>query len=253
MCWPPCECPLEGLELRRIQGPVRWLEEVDSTNRLARAWALEGAPEGALVVARRQTAGRGRRGRAWHSPEGGLWLSVVLRPPALEGLSLAMGLAVARTCRELGVEAEIRWPNDVWAGGRKLAGVLAEGHSTGGADDFAIAGLGINANLHSSHFPPELEGTATSLARERGQEVDLRDLLRRTVQQVDGVYARFTAGGFAPLVPELAALCPMLGRPVEVESSGDRWVGVASRIAPDGALELEDGRRLHQVERLRVL
>ena len=138
---------------------------LDSTNERARELALGGAPHGTLVTADEQTAGRGRHGRRWHAPRGrALLATVVVRP--LSGrdalLPLAAAVAVCEACeRVASVACGIKWPNDVQIGGRKLAGVLIEGRPQ---DGWALVGIGINVSAAAHDFPPELRGSATSLA-----------------------------------------------------------------------------------------
>lgn len=150
----------------RFPAALRTLDRVGSTNDALRAWAAEdpAPPEGATVVADSQSAGRGRRGAAWHSPPGaGLYLSVLLRPavPAAEWprWTIAAGLAAAEACAEAGVQAELKWPNDLLAAGRKLAGILVEAR---GAD--LVVGLGLNVRAPGAKgAPPGLAGRAVAL------------------------------------------------------------------------------------------
>jgi BirA family biotin operon repressor/biotin-[acetyl-CoA-carboxylase] ligase len=146
------------------------LPEAASTNDVARELAASGAKEGAVVIADRQSAGRGRRGRTWHSPAGlGLYISVLLRPttPAGELTRWTLGGAVAAcaACREATSAAvEIRWPNDLIHGGRKLGGVLAEARSTADGPTELVLGVGLNVGHGPGDFPDDLSGLASSLA-----------------------------------------------------------------------------------------
>ncbi len=152
-----------------IGQPLLEFAEVESTNDVAKAEALRGAAEGLVVVADRQTRGRGRRGRVWSSPPGGgLYLSVLLRPdwPAVEApwLGVLAGLAAWRTARALGADtAVVKWPNDVLAGGRKLAGVLVEPRIAGGRIEFAVVGVGLNVGPPAGGWSEELRDSAISL------------------------------------------------------------------------------------------
>lgn len=139
--------------------PRLHLHETGSTNDVARDLAIAGAPDGTVVTASSQTAGRGRQGRTWSAPPGcALLCSIVLRdPPPL--LPLACAVAVAEAC---GPGAAIKWPNDVWLDGRKLAGILCEGRP---AEGWAIAGIGVNVAVCVDDLPPELHATATTLGR----------------------------------------------------------------------------------------
>ena len=160
--------------------PVR-LATATSTNDLARRLAEEGAPHGLAVLAGSQTAGRGRRGHAWHSPPGGFYASFVLRPPDWPAarapiLAPLAGLAVFRALRALRVPSlQGKSPNDVLAAGRKIAGILVEPRIDGASVEFAVVGIGVNLAQAAADFPPPLDATATS-ARILGLSIAPGDL-----------------------------------------------------------------------------
>ena len=199
--------------------PLYRYHTVTSTNDVALRLAEEGAPEGTLVLADEQTEGRGRWGRSWHSPEGkGIWASLILRPEGEVGgdLSSWIALGIARALREVaGVEAEVKFPNDVTVGGRKLAGVLVE-RSTGAY----IVGFGVNLLQRREDFPPELREVATSLFLETGKDWDAEDLLREILERIEEVYGR------------------LRGSP----RSGHRELRSSLRGFPQGEAHLEDDR-----------
>ncbi|WP_437817957.1 biotin--[acetyl-CoA-carboxylase] ligase [Sorangium sp. So ce1078] len=239
--------------------PLAVAAETGSTNDDARSAAAAGAPHGAAFLADAQTQGRGRGGRAWHSPPGeNLYLSVVLRPglPAssVAPIALVMGLAVASvvdrhlahlarlaspTRRGDGAVAEVRlkWPNDVLAGGRKLAGILVEAQLRGDCVSSVIVGVGLN--VHTSSFPPELSERATSLAMLGIADVPRELLAAELLQAIGDVAARFEAGKLAPFAEDLARIDWLRGRRVEVAGVA----GVAAGIDPEGHLLIrgEDG------------
>ena len=222
---------------------LRYVRETTSTMDLARAAAAEGAPHGAIILAEMQTAGRGRRGRGFFSPPGGsLYVTLILRP-SREGygrLPLAVPLAVCRACEAEGVDARIKWPNDIWAGARKLCGMLIDA-GTGPDGLVACAGIGINVNADPT-ADPALRDTATSLSRELGREVAREPLLGRVCDEIE---AALDAPG-----DELAAAYRerslVLGRRIVVEEAEGAFEARALDIAPDGALvvERDGGERL---------
>ena len=221
----------------------RYVLETPSTMDLARTAAAEGAPHGALILAEAQTAGRGRRGRGFFSPPGGsLYFTLILRPsPDDYGrLPLAVPLAVCRACAREGVDARIKWPNDIWVGERKLCGMLIDGE-TGPGGLVAYAGIGINVNADPT-ADPELRDTATSLARELGREVAREPLLARICDELEAAIA----APVSELVDAYRAVSLVLGRLITVEESGGAYEARAVGIAPDGALvvEREGGERL---------
>ena len=169
--------------------PRRWLAETASTNDVARDWALAGAPDGALVVAARQTRGRGRRERTWDSPAStGLYASFVLRPdwPADQAPNLAIvaGMAAFRALEKAGVrDLRMKWPNDVLANGRKICGVLVEPRLGAGRIEFAVAGIGINVGQGADDFPPDLRQPATSCRLENAP-ISVDGMLELLVQSL---------------------------------------------------------------------
>ena len=173
--------------------PLYKYQIVRSTNDLALQLAREGAPEGTLVLAEAQTGGRGRWGRRWLSPEGkGIWASLILRPEDDPGGTLAVGVAsgIAEALRDrTGVDAEVKWPNDVVVGGRKLAGVLVE---RGG--EAYVVGFGVNVLQAKEDFPPELRDRATSLLLETGRAWDREELLWGILEEVERAYRRLVLG-----------------------------------------------------------
>ncbi len=213
----------------------RRLKEADSTNKQARLWAREGAPHGAIVIAGRQTAGRGRLGRAWASEGGmGLWLSIIIRPQvpiaSYPLLSFAMALAAADACAALsGGEIYIKWPNDLLLCGRKIVGILAEMEGTA-----AIVGVGVNLRQQAEDFPPELRETAGSLRMLTGRDVP-PDALERAL--LDGLERRVDAWDF---MDEYRARCSTVGAQVRVIEQETTWDGLATGVDADGVLLVRD-------------
>ena len=175
--------------MTRFGLPYRWLAEVESSNDVAREWAQQGAPAVALVVARHQTRGRGRRERTWVSPPGtGLYVSFVLRPawPAEQAPNLAIlaGMAAFHALEKAGVkDLGVKWPNDVLAGGKKICGVLVEPRLGAGRIEFAVVGIGINVGQGADDFPPDLRLPATSCRLENAS-ISVDGLLELLVQSL---------------------------------------------------------------------
>jgi BirA family transcriptional regulator, biotin operon repressor / biotin---[acetyl-CoA-carboxylase] ligase len=215
-----------------------------STNTEAAQQAARGAPEGLCVVAREQTAGRGRRARTWASPkDAGLYFSLLLRPkfgtdrwPLLTLMAaLAVADALRRACR---LSIDIKWPNDLLAGERKLCGILAEAIETqpGRA---CIVGVGIN--LRAGAFPPELQDHATSVEQLIGQAPDAEQLLHYLVDALAHRYAALSAEeGAAALIREWESRSTYArGRRVRVSLAGELITGTTRGLEPDGALRVE--------------
>lgn len=245
--------------IEQLQTPlakvVDFHEEIGSTQERAGVLAREGAPHGTLVIARMQKGGRGRFGRRWGSPRGGIWMSLVLRPeiPArfAPRITQAAAVAAAKALWSFGVEARIKWPNDllVVKPGKpeaKVCGILAEAGAedisakhpgSGGARlDFVILGVGVNANLD----PGDLQVTnreITTIRSELGRDVDLVQLLSTLLSSLDAELKKIE--DFPAILDDWRALNCTLGRLVRVERFGEVLEGRAADLSPEGALLLE--------------
>lgn len=230
-------------------------ESIDSTNIRAKQLAESGEPEGTLVVADEQTAGRGRRGRGWVAEPGvGVWMSLVLRPGLapvrLSGITLIAALAVNRAIREIcQVESQIKWPNDIVLDGKKLCGILTEVSSESDYIHYAVTGIGINVN--TTQFPPDMKDMATSVYLQTGKRVDRAALIGRFARLYGGYYERFVQDGdLAAFVEEYDQMLVNRDQQVKiyhgmVEESDPSQIetGIARGIDESGALLVEvDGR-----------
>lgn len=241
--------PSGFLDLERVGphvgGNLIWHRSLGSTNDVARAAGREGEPDGTVVLAEEQTAGRGRRRRSWYSPAGtGLYVSLLVRTGGwLERPELAQlgaGVAVAETLAgRTAADVELVWPNDCYAAGAKIAGVLAEAETTGGRLEFLVCGIGINVNQGREVFPEELRADATSLARLTGQRHDRTALLIRLLGQIHELRALVDSRGPEALVQRWSALSPS-SRDTEVQVDTIEGIlsGRTAGLNPDGALLL---------------
>ncbi len=235
----------QGLTTRCFGRPVRVVGRVESTNDEGAALGAQGAPEGTAVIAQVQTGGRGRRGRTWLSPAGGLWLSVVLRPRLpveqwpLVGFAAAVGAAEA--VKEIaGVQARVKWPNDLLADDRKLGGILIETSGTA-----AIAGVGINANVPPDALDSEVRMTATSLLGLLGHPVDLAALARAVLGQFERRYDLLHSDPDA-LLAQWREHDVTLGRYVQVWGAQE-VEGMAEDVDDRGALLVSTPEGLRRV------
>ena len=169
--------------------------EVTSTNDMAKELAIKGAKEGTMVIAETQSRGRGRLGRKWVSPEGGIWFSLILRPKvdpedALK-LTLMAAAVVAKVISDMfKLEAEVKWPNDVIINGKKVCGILTEMSTKGGLVDFVVIGVGINANIDLDSFPKHLRKFLTSLKEELRENIDRKRFLCALLEKFEQCYKR---------------------------------------------------------------
>jgi BirA family biotin operon repressor/biotin-[acetyl-CoA-carboxylase] ligase len=216
----------------------------DEAGRLARA----GASHGTIIIADTQSAGRGREGRAWASPPGaGLYLSIIVRPPLsialVPPMTLAVGIGACDAARAVGVDAELKWPNDILAGGKKLAGVLVETQSQGSRLESVVIGIGMNLG---GELPPELT-TATTLARVKGAPVSRAELLEPLLAHVQHWLDRYVAAGLDTVIEAWHARMAR-DLPARATVDGAPLIGTCAGLDADGALLLRDAAgALHRV------
>lgn len=208
-----------------------------STNTTARALAQDGAPEGTVVVATAQTAGRGTRSRSFFSPQGGVYMSIILRPREADGClitscaAVAVARAIERLC-PLGVQ--VKWVNDLYVGGRKLCGILTEaGFTPNNSIDFVVLGIGVN--VAAVDFPPDIADIATSLGNE-GCAVDRNALIAAILEEWETAYATISSGDF--LAESRTRSC-VLGRRITVIRGNEQFVAVATGIDERGHLTVQ--------------
>jgi BirA family biotin operon repressor/biotin-[acetyl-CoA-carboxylase] ligase len=251
----------ERLATRWLGRAYEWHASCATTNDLAAARAKAGAAEGLVVATDTQSAGRGRLGRAWHSPAGeSLYVSLLLRPtrPVAEipPLTLLAGAAVAQALAGLGFQPRLKWPNDVQlvveAGGRqsvrKVAGILTEMSSEGPRASHVVVGIGLNVNAPG--FPPELAAGATSLRLAGGRALDRADVLVAVLAAFEPLYERFLSDGAAAAAAAWQSFAA-LGARCRVAAPGVPGAsleGVALGVDDDGALRLrDDAGHVHRV------
>ena len=230
---PPSEVRGEGdafdaqaLQARLAGGEIAWqirhYPTVDSTNRLAVGLVREGAPEGTLVIAESQSAGRGRLQRVWQSPPGlNLYLSVILRPAiALADaaqVTLMAGVAVAEMIADLGIAGVgLKWPNDVQIRGRKVCGILAEARMEKGGLGALVVGIGLNVNIPRDRFDPAHRASATSLREEAGRTHSRPDVAFALCRHFERWYRLYLGQGFATVREAWLARSGMVGKSVRI-------------------------------------
>ena len=239
-----------GSRLGLFENGLCWYDEIGSTNDVAIAAAEAGAPEGLVVVANTQSTGRGRVGRSWSSPPGaGLYVSVVLRPagPALQLLMIAAGVAIAEGIHAAtGLDACVKWPNDVHVGSRKLAGILAEAGSSAGAVDHVVLGFGIN--ILRAAYPPDVAARATSIESELGRAVDRGLVLAECLAALSNRYGMLQRDGANVVIAAWRRRAAMqMRREVEWDVDGGSRRGRAEDIDATGALLVRVGDQIVRV------
>ena len=221
---------------------IRVFEETTSTNDVIEKLARDGVKEGAVVFAESQTKGRGRLGRKWMSPtHKGLWFSILLRPELspqeTTQLTVASATALRRAIKNvIGISTEIKWPNDLLIGGKKVVGILTEMSAEVDRVRHVILGIGVDVNQDTAEFPLELRKIATSLKIEAGKEICRAELATEILRELDFDYARICGGKFSTVADEWETGCLTIGKNVSVQMGSRQIRGCAEALADDGAL-----------------
>lgn len=226
------------LNTKFVGRQLHYYPSLTSTMEVAKKVAIEGAAEGTVVIADKQTAGRGRLGRAWLSPKGSLAMSIILKPSlkSLPQLIMIASLAVVRAIRKVaGLETQIKWPNDVLIKSKKVCGILIESEVKGDRVNFAIIGIGINVNLNPLAFP-KISAIATSLSHELGKEVPKDELTGALLYELEQLYLEAQAG--ASIYKEWQKHMETLGRWIQVRAGESVEQGKAETVTENGNLLL---------------
>jgi BirA family biotin operon repressor/biotin-[acetyl-CoA-carboxylase] ligase len=223
--------------------------KTDSTNRVGLDLGQAGEPEGAVILAEEQTAGRGRQGRTWLSERAaGIHVTLLLRPKLAPVqaplLTMMAGLSAHAAVEKVtGLAVDLKWPNDLLIRGRKLGGILTEMHAEPGLVRFVIVGIGLNVNQEK--FPGDLANTATSLRMETGKPQSRMELLVRLLREFESDYNRFLREGVASVVKRFEVVSSYAsGKRVRVTNGAESYVGTTAGLGPEGLLQVErdDGR-----------
>ena len=223
--------------------------KTDSTNRVALELGHAGEPEGTVVLAEEQTAGRGRAGRAWVSERAvGIYMTLLLRPRLAPVqaplLTMMAGLSVHAAVESVtGLNVDLKWPNDLLIGGKKAGGILTEMHAEPSQVRFVIVGIGLNVNQEK--FSGELANIATSLRMESGKRQSRMELLVRLLREFESDYNRFLREGVSGVVERFETISSYArGKRVRVSNGSESYVGTTAGLGPEGLLQVEreDGR-----------
>ena len=225
-------------------------EQIESTNGKAKEEAGKGAEEGTIILAEEQTTGKGRIGREFCSPKGGIWLSAILRPDLKAVLATRatyiVSLAIAKTIDKLTpLEPQIKWPNDILIEGKKVSGILTEMGAEIDQINYLIVGIGINANFTKAELPTELRDKATTLYHELDTEIDRVKFVQELLRFIEVIYAKIA--DFEAILTEWKDYAYTLGQKVLITGTKDKIEGRAVDIANDGALIIRVDGNLKRV------
>ncbi|MCA0985754.1 biotin--[acetyl-CoA-carboxylase] ligase [Guptibacillus algicola] len=241
------------LDTTFIGSEIHAYPSVETTQFIAHNLAHEGIQDGAIVVADEQTAGKGRLGRSWHSPKGsGIWTSIILRPKLppqrAPQFTLIAAVSVVQAIRkQTGLEAEIKWPNDILINGKKIVGILTELQAEADQIKSVIIGMGINVNAAKEDFPSDLT-TATSLKIESGEDVNRAALLASILNELEVLYTEYMENGFRMIKLLWESYAISLGRKIKARTLNGVIEGLAKGITEEGVLLLEsDDGEVHHI------
>jgi BirA family biotin operon repressor/biotin-[acetyl-CoA-carboxylase] ligase len=220
-------------------------KEVASTNTVAKFLSMHNVANGTVVISEKQTQAKGRSGKSWESPLGGVWLSIILKPNVDQSkfpmITLATGVAVAKTLEKIGVEEpEIKWPNDIMINGKKICGILTEAIAKFNTVENVIIGVGIDANLDVSQFPEELQAGTTTLKEELKREGNENLLIKIFLEEFEKISELFNHEGYEVILKEWRKRSYSIGKIVEVrEPFNTYYDGYVVGINKEGALIVE--------------
>jgi len=234
------------LKTKIIGKEIIYYNELESTNILAHKIA-NSVKQGTVIIAESQTQGRGRTGHKWISPEGGIWLSIILKPDINPShaprLTILAGVSVAKTIQSYGIDAKIKWPNDILINYKKVCGILTEMEAEIDVVKYCIVGIGIDANVDTELFPDEYRDSSTSLKKEFGHEIDKIEFIKRFLEQFDSDYIDFENGKFLQILDEWRRMSATIGEWVKITTHTGSIYGEVVGVNNDGTLilESEDG------------
>lgn len=235
----------KNLNTKYIGKDIYIFNEVMSTNTIAKFLSMNGVGNGAVVISEKQTKARGRSGKNWESPLGGVWLSIILNPNVNHSkiplITLATGVAVENTLKRIGVKnAEIKWPNDILIHGKKVCGILTEAITSFNTIESVIIGVGIDANISIENFPEELRENMTTLNDEIGEKVDKNLLIKLFLEEFEKISEQFINEEYETILKEWRKNSYTIGKIVEVhEPFSKPYDGYVLGISRDGSLVVE--------------
>lgn len=243
---------VQHLHTTRFGWTLYFFPALDSTNEYAKKLALQGIEEGTLILTDFQTQGKGRRGRSFFSPHGGLYLSLILcpslSPKAILPLTLLAGVAVAQSIQRCtGLSVRLRWPNDLFLAQKKVGGILIEMLVRETEKVVCIVGIGVNINTPLSSFPAALRSQITSLAHVLRRSVSRELLVCHLLSELEIYYHRFLQEGLSPFVEIWKTLAFQIGTMVRLSVGGEVVEGILQGLDAEGRLVIKQGKQLRTI------
>ena len=225
---------------KEISGAIKCMYKTDSTNEEAKR--NSSMPDGSVFIAEIQSSGKGRRGRRWVSEAGdGIWMSILSKPDIaladVSKITLAAGLAVCDAAKRLGIDAEIKWPNDIVVNKKKICGILTELSAEADGINYVVTGIGINVNTKA--FAPELADKATSVYLEYQRNIPRAQIAAYVIGSFEKRYRELLSGGIDSLISDYKSVCLTLGKQVHIIRPTEEFDAYATDITPGGELEVD--------------
>ncbi len=244
-----------SLKTKILGSHIKYFTSTDSTNNQAKKLALEGAPDGTIVISEEQNGGRGRLSRAFYSPKyKGIWFSVILRPKFLPQeapkCTLLAAVAIAKAIREVtDIKVGIKWPNDILYDNKKLVGILTEMNAEMDCVNYIVIGMGINVNISRDEMPDNIKDIATSLSQIAGKNISRLKLISRIIYHLEQLYITAQEKGFTPIFDEWRRYSITLNQHIKVIGIGENesFEGTAVDIDSDGALLINTDGQIKRV------
>ncbi len=236
---------LKDLNTKYIGKDIYVFNEVMSTNTVAKFLSMNGVENGSVVISEKQTKARGRSGKNWESPLGGVWLSLILNPKVdhskIPLITLATGVAVENTLKKIDIKnAEIKWPNDILINDKKVCGILTEAVTSFNTIENVIIGVGIDVNMAVENFPEELQENMTTLNDEFGEKIDENLLIKTFLEEFEKISEQFLNGEYEAILKEWRKNAYTIGKIVEIhESFSKPYDAYVLGISRDGSLVVE--------------
>ena len=236
---------VNGLNTKVVGKNIYIFKEVMSTNTIAKFLSENGAENGTVIISEKQSNAKGRMGKAWESPLGGIWLSIILNPQVdhskIPMITLTTGVAVAKTLERIGIKnAEIKWPNDLMINDKKVCGILTEAIAKFNTIEKVIIGVGIDANLDVTSLPEELQSGTTTIDVELGEKVDENEVIRIFLEEFEKIGIKFNNEEYENILKEWRKRSYSIGKIVEVRKPFNEYYdGYVLGISREGALVVE--------------
>lgn len=237
---------LKDLKTEHIGKELYIFKEVMSTNTIAKFLAANSAEHGCVILSEKQSNAKGRFGKSWESPLGGIWLSLILTPKIVDHskiplMTIATGVAVVKTLEKIGIEnPEIKWPNDVMINGKKVSGILTEAITKFNTIEHVIIGVGIDANIDVKELSDELQEGTTTLSEELGHEVNENEVIKLFLEEAEVIGTLFNEGGYEAILKEWRKYSYSIGKIVEVKEPYSKpYDAYVLGISREGALVVE--------------